>query len=278
MSTTLLNSPSLAVTSLGSGSRGNALLVQTARSTLLVDCGIGSRRLGPALRERGLALADMGCLLLTHEHADHVRELPRIAALDAPIVATRGSANASGVGCGRCQIISGDQTVTIGDFEVTAILVRHDASEPCGFRISTPDGVVTVLTDLGSFSDGTVEAVSAADLVVIEANHDEDLLRRGPYPRHLQRRILSDVGHLSNHAAAELLVQALHHSSRIPEIWLAHLSETNNRPALAIRTINERLLAIGIRAQIAALPQREASTTWTPNGSPRAPRQLTLGV
>ena len=146
------------------------------------------------------------------------------------------------------------------------------------FRISSNDGVVTVLTDLGSVSGGVMEAVGTADLVVIEANHDEGMLKRGPYPRHLQRRILSEVGHLSNHAAAELLTLALNQSSRVPEIWLAHLSETNNRPSLAVRTVNERLQSIGIRARISALPQREASATWAPNESPKAPRQLTFGI
>lgn len=278
MSASLPNTMSLAVTSLGSGSRGNALLVQSAQATLLVDCGIGSRRLVSAFQERGLSLAEIDGLLLTHEHSDHVRELPRVAASAAPIIASRGSAIASGVGHNRCQIVSGNQTVTIGNCEVTAISVRHDASEPCGYRIQTPDGVVTVLTDLGSVSDGIVEAVATADLVIIEANHDEGMLKRGPYPRHLQRRILSDVGHLSNHATAQLLVQALDQASRIPEIWLAHLSETNNRPQLAVRTVHERLLSIGIRARISALPQREQGATWTPHSSPRAPRQLTLGV
>lgn len=268
----------LSVTSIGSGSRGNALLVQTPRSTILVDCGVGIRRLGSALRERGIGLGEISCLLLTHEHGDHIRELPRVAATSAPIMATPGSAAASGVGHGRCQVITPDQTVTAGDCDVTAILVRHDASEPCGYRIDTPDGVVTVLTDLGSVTGGVVEAVAEADLVIIEANHDEGVLKRGPYPRHLQRRILSDVGHLSNHAAAELLVEALNQSTRIPEIWLAHLSETNNRPGLAVKTVNERLLSIGIRARITALPQREESATWTPHGLPKAPRQLTFGL
>ena len=278
MTTTLPHLPSLSVTSLGSGSRGNALLIQTSRSALLVDCGIGSRRLASALRERGLDLDCISCLLLTHEHADHVRELPRVAATPTPIIATRGSATASGIGQGRCQLVSGGQTVDAGEFEVSAISVRHDATEPCGFRISSNDGVVTVLTDLGSVSGGVMEAVGTADLVVIEANHDEGMLKRGPYPRHLQRRILSEVGHLSNHAAAELLTLALNQSSRVPEIWLAHLSETNNRPSLAVRTVNERLQSIGIRARISALPQREASATWAPNESPKAPRQLTFGI
>lgn len=278
MSATLSGTVSLSVTSLGSGSRGNALLLQTGETTLLVDCGIGSRRLVPALRERGLNLGEIAGLLLTHEHADHVREVPRVAASSAPIIATRGSAIASGIGQARCQIVSGDQTVSAGRCEITAISVRHDAREPCGFRIQTPQGVVTVLTDLGSVSGEIVEAVASADLVIIEANHDEVMLKRGPYPRHLQHRILSDVGHLSNHAAAELLVQALAQTSRVPEIWLAHLSETNNRPQLAVRTVHERLLSIGIRARISALPPREQGASWTPNASPQVPRQLTLGV
>lgn len=278
MSTIPPGPPSLSVTCLGSGSRGNALLVQSPHATLLVDCGIGVRRLSSAMRARGLELADVSALLLTHEHSDHVRELPRIASTSAQIIATRGSAVASGLGPGRCQVVSDDQTVWTGGCEVTAIGVRHDASEPCGFRIATPDGVVIVLTDLGSVSAGVIEAVATSDLVVLEANHDEVMLQRGPYPRHLQRRILSDVGHLSNYAAAELLALALDQRADVPEIWLAHLSETNNRPALAVRTVRERLLSIGIKTQIAALPQREEGPTWSPHSSPRAPRQLTFGL
>jgi phosphoribosyl 1,2-cyclic phosphodiesterase len=123
-----------------------------------------------------------------------------------------------------------------------------------------------------------IEAVAAADLVVLEANHDEHLLRRGPYPPHLQRRILSDAGHLSNDACAGILQIALSPSHRLPTVWLAHLSETNNRPGLAKQTVERRLGQIGIRLDLRAMPRRDVGPCWTPKTRRAGVAQLPLDL
>ena len=115
-----------------------------------------------------------------------------------------------------------------------------------------------MLTDLGCPSSAATEAIAESRLVVLEANHDEAMLRRGPYPQRLQRRILSDSGHLSNAGCADLLARAIRGSTQPPTVWLAHLSETNNRPHLAKQTVQRRLAQVGLRLDLQALPRRKA--------------------
>jgi hypothetical protein len=133
-----------------------------------------------------------------------------------------------------------------------------------------------VLTDLGRASPAAAEAISESSLVVLEANHDEAVLRRGPYPAHLQRRILSDNGHLSNAACADLLATALKRSRRLPTVWLAHLSETNNRPNLAKKTVDCRLASAGLRLDVRPLPRRDVSVTWRSDMAFAGVAQLSL--
>jgi phosphoribosyl 1,2-cyclic phosphodiesterase len=266
--------PMLEVTSLGSGSSGNALLIRTAEAALLVDCGVGVRRMARTLESNGLGLDSVDALLISHEHVDHVREAHRFAALGTTTLSSRGTALAARLPQRNWQEAKAGQALQVAGVDVVAIPVSHDASEPCGFFIRTSGGAVTVLTDLGSASSFAAEVIAESHLVVLEANHDVDMLRRGPYPVHLQRRILSDSGHLSNEACASLLVSALQGSHRLPTVWLAHLSETNNRPHLAAQTVRRRLSQIGIKLELQALPRREASSTWRLESAKKGSAQL----
>lgn len=266
------------VTSLGSGSSGNALLVRTSTATLLVDCGVTIRRLTGGLASLGLTLADVDAVLVSHEHVDHVRELSRFTSLGATVVCTRGTANASQAPRASCQVVAPRRYVELAGIEIRAIPVSHDAAEPCGFFLRASAGSLVVATDLGRSGPELIEAVAAADLVVLEANHDEHLLRRGPYPPQLQRRILSDAGHLSNEACAGILQTALSPSHRLPTVWLAHLSETNNRPGLAKQTVERRLGQIGIRLDLRALPRRDVGPCWTPKTRRAGVAQLPLDL
>jgi phosphoribosyl 1,2-cyclic phosphodiesterase len=137
---------------------------------------------------------------------------------------------------------------------------------------------VTILTDLGCGSSAAVQAISQSDLVVLEANHDEAMLRAGPYPFHLKSRIASESGHLSNDSSGELLASALSGATHLPTIWLAHLSETNNRAQLAKKTVQTRLLKSGLQLPIETLPRRGLSSTWTSGRAGRRAAQLTLGL
>lgn len=257
-----LPAPTLEVTSLGSGSSGNALLVRTRDAVLLVDCGVGIRRMSRFLESSSLRIADIDALLISHEHSDHVREAPRFAAQETTIVSSRGTARAAALSTRHWGELRPHEALSVAGVEVIAIPVSHDAREPCGFLIRATGGAITVLTDLGAASSFAAEAIAESDLVVLEANHDIDLLRRGPYPIHLQRRILSNSGHLSNDACADLLAVALTGSHRLPTVWLAHLSEANNRPRLAAQTVSQRLGQVGIRLDLHTLPRRDISQTW----------------
>lgn len=231
-----------------------------------------------ALDAAGLSISDVSALLISHEHSDHVREMGRFAATTTTTLSTRGTALAAGVSRDRHGEMQPLRPVTVSELEIVAIPVSHDAHDPCGFLIRTPAGSVTVFTDLGKGSGAAAEAIAEASLVVLEANHDEAVLRRGPYPAHLQRRILSDTGHLSNVACAELLATALHGSRHLPTIWLAHLSATNNRPHLAVQTVKRRLAQAGLRLDVHALPRQEISETWSSASNGQGVAQLTLGL
>jgi phosphoribosyl 1,2-cyclic phosphodiesterase len=266
----------LEVTSIGSGSSGNALLLRTAGAVLLVDCGVGIRRLLRAFDAIGLSMADVDALLISHEHSDHIRELPRFLVQGTPVLSTRGSARAANISARLWEELRIDNPVRIADVEVLAIPVCHDAVDPCGFLVRTGAGSVTVVTDLGCPSPAVAEAITESRLVVVEANHDEAMVRRGPYPEHLQRRILSDSGHLSNADCADLLIRAVGGSARTPTVWLAHLSETNNRPHLAKQTVQRHLAQAGIQLDLHALPRREVNETWSPDTAKPGVAQLSL--
>jgi phosphoribosyl 1,2-cyclic phosphodiesterase len=268
----------LAVTSLGSGSSGNALLVRTAEAVLLVDCGVGVRRLQRALFAVGLTMTNIDAVLISHEHSDHIQELPRFIGQNTAVLSTRGSARAANVPTRLWEETRGNNPVRLADVEVVAIPVCHDAAEPCGFLIRSAAGSVTVITDLGCPSPAAIDAIAESRLVVLEANHDEAMLRRGPYPERLQRRILSDSGHLSNAGCAELLAQAIRGSAAPPTVWLAHLSETNNRPQLAKTTVQRRLSQAGLRLDLHALPRREINETWSPDTAKPGIAQLSLDL
>ena len=234
----------LTVRNLGSGSSGNALLIDAGDAVVAVDCGIGTRSLAAGLRAAGRALSDLDAVLITHEHVDHVRAVPYLVKAAVPLLATAGTARAAALPPPGLKPIRVDRPVRVKGLTVTALPVSHDASEPCGFLVEAAGGSVAVLTDLGRPDDALADPLAVADLIVLEANHDEAMLRRGPYPAHLKRRVLSATGHLSNDDCGRLLAAALHRGRRPQTVWLAHLSLTNNRPALAKQTV-ERLLAAG---------------------------------
>ena len=268
----------LAVASLGSGSSGNALLLRTAGAVILVDCGVGGRQLQRGLDTVGLSVADVDALLISHEHSDHIRELPRFLKQGTAVLSTRGSALATNVPSRLWVETRSGHPVRLADVEIIAIPVCHDAIEPCGFLIRCGAGSVTVVTDLGCPSAAAAEAIAESRLVVLEANHDEAMLRRGPYPERLRRRILSDSGHLSNDGCADLLTRAVQGSPRPPTVWLAHLSETNNRPHLARQTVQRRLAEAGVCLDLHTLPRREFNETWSPDTAKPGVAQLSFDL
>jgi phosphoribosyl 1,2-cyclic phosphodiesterase len=255
---------SMFVQSFGSGSSGNALLVQCSAGSLLIDCGLSPRVLARALGSRNSRLERLDAVLLTHEHDDHVRGLTGVRLAGCPLYATEGTATALGLSHDRCRRLRFEEPVEISGLTVSTLETSHDAAQPCGFSITDGETRISLLTDLGQTDDACLESIADSQLIVIEANHDVHMLRSGPYPEYLKRRVLSARGHLSNADCGTFLARCVGDSSSTRTIWLAHLSATNNRPAVAVRAVERALMGSRMRHQIVALPRGETGPVWHP--------------
>ena len=244
----------LQVSILASGSKGNSVYVELDGVRLLVDAGISAARITKGLHARGIEPQSIDAVLVTHEHIDHVRGLKTLAKqYHLPILATRGTlAGIDGGAAFEDDMRSISDAFMIGNVTVQPFATSHDAAEPCGFRIEGSH-CCTVATDLGVVTDTVQDAMEGADVLVLEANHDADLLRQGSYPWPLKRRILSNRGHLANGDAAWALTRMKKHPRKV---YLAHLSEENNRPALARDTVHDILASCGMTLDIeSCLPE-----------------------
>lgn len=218
--------------SLGSGSRGNALVVESGGTRILLDCGFGPRNLALRLARLALAPGDIDAIVVTHEHADHlggVAACGRRHDIDVYLThGTFGAANLEGV---TSHVIDSHTRFALGDLEVQPYPVPHDAREPVQFVFSDGDHRLGVLTDAGCVTPHMIEMLSGCHALVLECNHDMDMLAGGRYPSHLKRRIAGRFGHLDNRAAADLLGRI--DRSRLGHVFAAHLSQENNSPELA---------------------------------------------
>lgn len=240
------------VVSLGSGSSGNGFLLDTGDIAVLIDCGVAVRACQSAIRDYGVADRLAG-IVVSHEHIDHVRAIPSITRkLDIPLITTSGTHGALRTTLKLNRRASGER-FSDSTLEITFIGVSHDAAEPCGF-VAEHDGTrVAVFTDLGYVNQPVLDALASADIIVLEANYDRQMLLTGPYPWHLKRRIQGPAGHLDNDDCATALVASV--SSRTQAIWLAHLSDKNNDPDIAVGTIREALTLMGHDVPVAPLPR-----------------------
>jgi len=257
------------IVSLGSGSSGNGFLLDTGDVALLIDCGVAVRAVQSAIREYDVADRLAG-IVLSHEHSDHIRAIPSITRkLDIPLITTHGTHGAMRSTLRLDRRTSGER-YSDSALEVTFIGVSHDAAEPCGF-VAEHDGLrVAVFTDLGHVSPVIMDALQSADIIVLEANYDRQMLANGPYPSYLKRRIQGPAGHLSNDDCATALAATV--SQRTQAIWLAHLSDKNNEPDIAVGTIRESIALMGYDTPVAALARFERTEVT------RVPaRQLHLG-
>lgn len=252
------------VTSLASGSSGNALLVQTGETNLLVDCGISQRAIERHLRRMGLHPGDLHAILLTHEHGDHALSAgPLARRYGLPIVANGPTITALGDALAHVDVreIGSDAALRIGGCAVQSFAVPHDAAAPVGYTIRANGWCVGIAIDLGSWHDGVLHGLADADLVVVEANHDREKLRVAPYTWPIKQRIFSPLGHLDNVATGELLAR-LGSDGRPRTAWLAHLSERANSPQIAIRMVQSVLALESVRhIDLHALP-RTAPLMW----------------
>jgi phosphoribosyl 1,2-cyclic phosphodiesterase len=266
---------------LASGSNGNCCLVEAGELRLLIDVGIGSRRLTARLEPLGLTPADISAVLVTHAHDDHIGGLEQLIARqdELAVYATNGAARALPEAARRrTRRFRVGQSLRVGPLSVFSFTAPHDAPNVC-FRVEGPTGSVGYATDLGHYDAAIVDALSAAEVVIVEANHCPTMLARGPYPRYLKRRVAGPFGHLSNQQCRELLERVIHRRTR--HVILAHLSEVNNAP-VAVRAELEELLdglpgwELGSRS--AALAPLLITGAPPPRAARRAPnaRQLYL--
>ncbi|HON82280.1 MAG TPA: MBL fold metallo-hydrolase [Methanoregulaceae archaeon] len=234
---------------LASGSSGNCLYVECGDDALLVDAGLSKREILFRLREAGGSEENIRGILVTHEHIDHIRGAYALARyLNVPIYATGGTLREI-IRCRGTGAISIDlvrcrwqKRFEIGSFCIEAFPVSHDAREPCGFRISGNGAVLGCCTDTGVITREMEEWLSGCNMLVLESNHCPEMLRTGPYPDMLKRRIRSRRGHLSNPDAAAFIRSCC---TSVARIMLAHLSEVNNTPEKALASARE---AVGLFA------------------------------
>lgn len=234
---------------LGSGSSGNCAVVRSGRTAVLLDAGLSVRETSRRLSACGASLDDVSALLLTHEHSDHVRSAADLARRrELPVYATAGTLAASrlpGPLFADLRTVRGGVELTLGDdLFVRVVATPHDGTEPVCYVFSDGAGRrVGIATDLGHLSGDVLSALAGCEVLGLESNHDVDLLRQGPYPPFLKRRILSDVGHLSNDAAAGGLHALVGAPTRA--VVLLHLSQHNNTAALAVRSAAGELAKLG---------------------------------
>ena len=246
------------VHTLASGSSGNALLLSCDGTHLLMDAGISCRRITSALGELGLTPEDLDAVFITHTHTDHIaglRTLLRrgVFSIRATERTCRELEYRLEPAAERLEPIPLCCPVTVGGCTVTAFPTSHDAPGCCGYRVDTADGSVGLLTDTGYITEEAAEVLPGVDLAVLEANHDPETLRSGPYPYYLKRRILGGAGHLSNDEAARFAVALA--DSGTSEIVLAHLSRENNTPAMARCAVETALSAADLHPTLSVAPR-----------------------
>lgn len=229
--------------SIASGSSGNCIYVGSDTTHLLVDVGISGKRTEAGLKELGLKMQDIDGIFITHEHSDHIAGLGVLARkYGTPLYATNGTIQAimksQTVGNIPEELfhpVVADEKIVIKDVSCNPMRISHDAAEPVAYRFQHGKKRVGIVTDLGTYNDYTVESLKGMDALLLEANHDINMLQVGPYPYYLKQRILGDRGHLSNERAGQLLCSLIH--DNLQAVMLGHLSKENNLPELAYEAV-----------------------------------------
>lgn len=255
--------------SFGSGSSGNCYYLGTEEYGILIDAGIGLRTIKKTLREYGIGMERIVAVLITHDHADHIKAVGAFGDKQNIPVYTTGAIH-DGILRNRVvqadlhttrRIIEKEKEFVIKDFKITAFDVPHDSIENVGYHIEFDREVFVLATDVGQINKTIINYTSKANHLVIEANYDEHMLMTGKYPHYLKARISNGTGHLSNRLSAELIGKI--YNKHMKNIWLCHLSQDNNHPELAYKTIAETLeekgAKIGVNIKLHTLSRYKAS-------------------
>lgn len=242
--------------SLGSGSSGNCYYLTTGTDGLFIDVGVGIRSLKKHLLNNGIRIqSDINNILITHDHADHIKAVGLLSAeYNMNVYAT--SEVHRGIVRNYCvhkpipdpliKVLECGVRIKVGEFYVTPFAVPHDSSGNVGYKIEAEGVVFCLMTDVGHVTEEMQRYIGEANYLVLEANYDKDMLRNGNYPHHLKERIASPTGHLSNVECGETL--ANYATSELRHVWLCHLSDENNHPELARKTVEQVLRSYGIIA------------------------------
>ena len=243
---------------MASSSSGNSYLVKAEGTAVLVDVGISTKRIEQNLFVKGVELSEIDAVLITHEHIDHVKGLKSVLkkAKQAKVFMSPGTLE--GIRCkypdiyetllilnqsDRVETIEGGDEFCVGELKVKAFNVSHDTFEPLGYTFYAEEKRASIVTDTGCITEEIFQTVKESDLLILEANHEPNILLYGSYPFKLKQRILSDRGHLSNEACAECLIKILESTGAVhnPVVFLAHLSQENNTPEQALITVRNAL-------------------------------------
>lgn len=234
------------IATLASGSGGNSTVVAFGRDILLTDCGISCKRITEGLKSLGIEPSDLKGVLITHEHKDHIAGLKILMKrYRLPVFATLGTLTEitrfnRDMDKSLMYKIDSGKSFRIGDVRVNSFSIPHDAAEPVGFTFEGFGKKLAVCTDIGRITDEITENLRNSSAMVVEANHDVRMLEAGAYPYSLKRRILSDIGHLSNENSGKLISEVWHEG--LKHIFLGHLSSENNLPELAKQTVKCELM------------------------------------
>ena len=252
---------SVRICQLGSGSRGNATWIATDRTRLLIDAGFSFREIGKRLDAIGERAEDLDAVLISHEHADHIRGLPQTAKkLEIPIHLTAMTDGAIdwGKALPRREIFQAGQRLLIGDLEIDTFTTPHDAVDPVAFCFRSQGVKLGLVTDLGYMPDSVRLQIEGCHLLILESNHDLDMLKVGPYPWFVKQRVMSRMGHLSNQAVSDFLSTGFDRGARA--IVLAHLSHNNNHPEIARLFAASALADAGARDTRIVVAAQDRST------------------
>lgn len=269
----------LEVYALASGSSGNAMLVKSFGVNILIDAGLGIRKLSTILRGKGVLADSLTAILVTHEHIDHISGLGQLARrCGVPVIANRETLLA----CAEKDPLPFDmvelpvgESMEFSHLCVQSFPVPHDAVSPVGYVLTSGNTKIAYFTDAGSVNTEMREALRGANLAVVEANHDLEWLDRGPYTRDMKARVRSSTGHLSNDDCADLIADRLESDGPMT-VWLAHLSRVNNSPSLARRSVEGRIQrSTKVPFSLDIALRDSPSASWTSGASARAV-QLTL--
>jgi phosphoribosyl 1,2-cyclic phosphodiesterase len=230
-----------------SSSSGNCTYVASEETRILVDAGVSCNKIIKALDEIGVDIDEIDAIIISHEHIDHTRGLTTLCKKHhIPVYANRRTWNMieSLNVPDTCRLVfSTSQEFEIGDFTIYPFPIPHDAVEPCGFSLYSEGKKITITTDIGHITEGTLHQLECSDILLLEANYDTETLKCGPYPYQLKKRIMSDSGHLSNEEASKAISYLSKNNCQ--NIVLGHLSKENNFPELAYQTVMNEITQNG---------------------------------